>query len=167
MKYNNISILEEQKMIDKIVRDLRTKKGLSSTGLSLEVGMNNTWVSQIETGKIKHPHLPAFKNMLHILGVSEEEIEKIILNEFPEVDKPSKSHSANKTAYKIERKLIRSKRKPSAYGMNEQKNFSNGFLTEEYFNNKCKADANHLFNEIKKLPQLTLDILLTRLVDEL
>jgi transcriptional regulator with XRE-family HTH domain len=154
-------------MIDKIVRDLRMKKGFSSTNLSEKVGMNNTWVSQIETGKIKHPHLPALKNLLHMLGVSHEEIDKIILDEFPEVDKPSKSHSSNKTDYKIERKLIRSKRKPSVYGINELDNFSNGLLTEEYFNNKCQTDADHLFNEIKKLPQLTLNILLTRLVDEL
>jgi transcriptional regulator with XRE-family HTH domain len=154
-------------MIDKIVRDLRMKKGFSSTGLSNQVGMNNTWVSQIETGKIKHPHLPALKNLLHILDVSHEEIDKIILNEFPDVEKPSKSHSQNKTDYKLERKFIRSKRKPSTYGTNELGNLSKGFLTEEFFKNKCQADADHLFTEIKKLPQLTLDILLTRLMDEI
>lgn len=154
-------------MIDKIVRDLRMKKGYSSIHLSEKVGMNNTWVSQIETGKIKHPHLPALKNLLHILDVSQDDIDKIILDEFPEVDKPSKSHSSNKTDYKLERKLIRSKRKLSDYGKNELKIFANGLLTEEDFKTKCNTDANCLFKEIKKLPQLTLDILLTRLIDEL
>lgn len=154
-------------MIDKIVRDLRLGKGVSSTGLSREVGMNNTWVSQIETGKIKHPHLPALKKMLQMLGVSDEEIEKIILHEFPDVDKPSKSHSANKTDYRIERKLIRSKRKPMEYGTTSFHNFKNGILTEKEFQTKCENDAQVLLDELKQLPKLTLDLLLTRLVDEL
>jgi transcriptional regulator with XRE-family HTH domain len=154
-------------MIDKIVRDLRNKKGISSVGLSEKVGMNNTWVSQIETGKIKHPHLPALKKMLHILDVSQDEIEKILLDEFPEVDKPSKSHSQNKTDYRIERKLIRSKRKPNGYGIKETKIFSNELLTETDFINKCKTDAEHLFNELIALPKFTLELLLTRLIDEL
>lgn len=154
-------------MIDKIVRDLRTKKGFSSVGLSEKVGMNNTWVSQIETGKIKHPYLPAFKKMLHVLGLTEEEIEKVILEEFAEVEKSSNSHSPNRTDYRLERKLIRAKRKPSEYGIKEGEFFSVGLLSDVTFKEKCNKDAEYLIGEIKKLPQLTLDILLTRLVDEL
>ena len=154
-------------MIDKIVRDLRKKKGFSSIGLSQKVGMNNTWVSQIETGKIKHPYLPALKKMLHVLGVTEEEIDKIILEEFAEVDTPSHSHSPNRTDYRLERKLIRAKRKPSEYGTKNIDVISVGLLTEVTIKEKCLKDADYLFNEIKKLPKLTLDTLLTRLVDEL
>ena len=40
-------------------------------------------------------------------------------------------------------------------------------VTNDNFKDKCKKDADYLFDEIKKLPQLTKDILLTRLVDEL
>ena len=154
-------------MIDKIVRDLRTKKGFSSVGLSEKVGMNNTWVSQIETGKIKHPYLPSLKKMLHVLGLTEEEIEKIILEEFAEVEKPSNSHSPNRTDYRLERKLIRAKRKPSEYGNNNAEILSVGLLTESTFKEKCEKDADYLVKQIKKLPKLTLDTLLTRLVDEL
>lgn len=154
-------------MIDKVVRDLRMKKDISSVGLSSMVGMNNTWVSQIETGKIKHPHLPALKKMLKILDVSDEEIEKIILDEFPDVDAPSRSHSPNKTDYRLERKLIRSKRKPNQYGNNTTELFNTGLLTNESFEDKCYKDADFLCDEIKKLPQFTIDILLNRLIDEL
>jgi transcriptional regulator with XRE-family HTH domain len=153
-------------MIDKVVRDLRMKKDISSVGLSSMVGMNNTWVSQIETGKIKHPHLPALKKMLKILDVSDEEIEKIILDEFPDVDAPSRSHSPNKTDYRLERKLIRSKRKPNEYGSKTTESFNTGLLTDESFKIKCLEDANFLFDEMKKLPLLTVEILVNRLIDE-
>jgi transcriptional regulator with XRE-family HTH domain len=154
-------------MIDKIVRDLRMGKGISSTALSEKVGMNNTWVSQIETGKIKLPHLPSLKNLLHILEVSQEDIEKIILDEFPEVDRHSTSHSSNKTDYKLERKLIRSRKKITDYGKKEFTIFTKDLLTDEEFQTKCNTDASYLFNELKKLPKLTLELLIISLIDEL
>jgi len=153
-------------MIDKLVRDLRIRKGISSKDLSNMLGMNNTWVSQIETGKIKHPQISAFKKMLKMLDVTDEDIEKIIVNEFSDVEKPSKSRSPNKTDYQIERKRILTKAKPYKVETVKVEEKSK-LLTAEKLNEKCMKDADYLFNKISKLPKLTIEILINRLLEEL
>jgi transcriptional regulator with XRE-family HTH domain len=175
-------------MIQKIVRDLRLEKGFSSNGLSEKVGKNRTWVSQIETGKIKHPQLSSFKKMLSILGVSNEEIEKIILTEFPECDKITNAKSSNKVDYRIEKKFIKSKRKLEMHEQNsiekeenkinynekeaddiqvQNLSFHTDVLTYQKYLHKCQEDSQRLFCELKQLPKPTLDNLLTLLVDDL
>jgi transcriptional regulator with XRE-family HTH domain len=175
-------------MIQKIVRDLRMKKGYTSNGLSVQVGMNRTWVSQIETGKIKHPHLSSFKKMLSILGVSDEEIEKIILTEFPDTDKVTRARSSNKVDYRIEKKFIKSKRKSQVHSQDDSgkeeieikheikqvddipvqvRNLQTDVLTYQKYLHKCHEDSKRLFHELKQLPKPTLDNLLILLVDDL
>jgi transcriptional regulator with XRE-family HTH domain len=154
-------------MISKVVRELREKKGMSSRILARRVGKNNTWISQIETGKIAHPDLKALKHLLRLLDCTEEQIEQIILTEFPDLEKFPKKHSKNRTDYKIEKKVLVSKREKKNYGVTEITSFQSQVMTEREFLLKCQKDAHQLYCEIKQLPRKTLETLMDYLIDDI
>jgi transcriptional regulator with XRE-family HTH domain len=154
-------------MISKVVRELREKKGISSRILAKRVGKNNTWISQIETGKIKHPDLQALKHMLRLLDCTEGQIEQIILTEFPDLEKFPKKHSKNRTDYKLEKRVLISKREKKNYGETDVMNFQTKVMTEKEFHLKCEKDAHQLFCEIKQLPKKTLELLMDYLIEDI
>jgi transcriptional regulator with XRE-family HTH domain len=154
-------------MLSQIVRDLRTKNQITGRDLARKIGKNDTWVSQIETGKIVHPDLPAFKKMLRFLGCTDEQIAEIILNEFKETDKHPKYFSKNKTDYKIEKTLILSHTDRKEYGNVEFKSFRSKVMTENEYIMKCEKDAHQLYVELKLLPQPTLDKLTEFLFEDM
>lgn len=155
-------------MLSQVVRELRLKSKVTSKSLARKVGKNDTWVSQIETGKIVHPDLPAFKKMLRVLGCSESEVDEIILKEFPEKDNlPRGLPSKNKTDYKIEKTLIRSNRDKPEYGNVQFKSFNSKVMTESEFEKKCESDAHQLYIELKTLPSFTLNKLFEFLFEDM
>lgn len=155
-------------MLSQVVRELRLKNKMNGKLLARKVGKNDTWVSQIETGKIVHPDLPAFKKMLRVLGCSETEIDNIILNEFPERDNlPRQLPSKNKTDYKIEKTLIKTNQSKPVYGNTEFKSFESKVMTEMEFKKKCESDAHQLYIELKTLPSHTLEKLFEYLFEEM
>ena len=155
-------------MLSQIVRELRTKNKLTGKSLARKAGMNDTWVSQIETGKIVHPDLPALKKMLRVLGCSESEIDEIILSEFPERDNlPRAIPSKNKTDYRIEKTLIRTNRDKKEYGNVNFTSFQSKVMTEGEFKKKCEADAHQLYIELKTLPTYTLEKLFEFLFEDM
>lgn len=155
-------------MLSQVVRELRLKSKLTSKSLARKVGKNDTWVSQIETGKIVHPDLPAFKSMLRVLGCAENEVDEIILKEFPERDNlPRGLPSKNKTDYRIEKTLIKSNREKDVYGNVEFKSFNSKVMTENEFKKKCDSDAHQLYIELKTLPAYTLEKLFEFLFEDM
>ena len=154
-------------MISKVVRELREKKNVSSRILAKRVGKNNTWISQIETGKIKHPDLQALKHMLRLLDCTEEQIEQIILEEFPDLEKFPKKHSKNRTDYKLEKRVLMTKREKKNYGETDVISFQSKVMTEKEFHYRCEKDAHQLFCEIRQLPKRTLELLMDYLFEDI
>jgi transcriptional regulator with XRE-family HTH domain len=157
-------------MIAKIIRDLRAKQNMNARILARKVGKNHAYISQIETGRIKHPHLPTLKKILAILGCTENEINEIILNEFTDVEEKSKSHSPNKIDYRLERKFILSGKELKDYGKEEKIKLNylkEEILTKQQYLDKCEFDAINLYAELKQLPKETLDLLIHMLYDDI